>query len=171
MRNTCWSGGVNVCSLRGKCCAGCSNFATSRSKLRWSRNKFARTHNKFARTDTKRFRSDSGRRDRHSRLVKTHDTSGKKRSGEGPINPKLSWTLREDLSMCDLLGAHESNCRLAQLAGLRIDLDDSMEQVTNAAASQEAIAKLSMIQVMNIKGPRNALEDGIIKPIAAGAER
>lgn len=81
------------------------------------------------------------------------------------MNTKLTWVLQWARRLRDFLVAHEPKSEVAELAALRKDLDDSIEQLTNGAATQEAITKQSRVQTMEIKRLRSALRDGNMKPI------
>jgi len=67
------------------------------------------------------------------------------------MNNKLTWILQWARRLRDFLVAHEPKNLVAELASLRMELDDPIEQLTGGAATHEAITKQSGVQTRRSK--------------------
>lgn len=65
----------------------------------------------------------------------------------------------------DFLAGNEVKSDVAELTGLRQELDDALGQLTVSAAAQAAITKQSRVQTTEIQRLRSALRDKHLKPI------
>ena len=73
----------------------------------------------------------------------------------------LQWARR----VRDFLVTSEIKSDVAELTGLRQELDDTLAQLTTDAAAQEAITKQSRVQTTEINKLRQTLRDTHLKPI------
>jgi hypothetical protein len=81
------------------------------------------------------------------------------------MNTRIGQVLQWARRVRDFLVEYDVKSEVAELTGLRQELDDVLGQLTASAAAQEAITKQSQVQTTEIHRLRTALRDGHLKPI------
>jgi len=157
-RSKVWEIDKKVLVISKKICATDANDCTTR-------NNACRSHKKFTKAlDNVRWRH-SRRRKGGVLSARTHHASGNNGRGGGAMNTKQRRVRRSVRRARDVLVAHEAKNDVAELAVLRKDLNDAIDESTNGAAAQKAIAKQSPVHTMEIKRLRRALRDRNMRPI------
>jgi len=129
-----------VMAIGNKLCAIDANECTIDKKLWRSHNKFSRSHSKFARTHSNAQRRHLLLRQKRDGLAKKHHASNNQRSVADAINPQAAVDPAIGAWAPHFLVRDYAESEVAELELLRRDLIDSIAQVTNGAASQEATA-------------------------------